>query len=77
MWRRKDFILQVIFLGNKKQGVKREKENVDELPQSKVKRFHSDDEAEPKERKEKKRKREQEDKDVSQVSLIHNIVNED
>jgi hypothetical protein len=53
--------------------VKWEKENLDDPPQSKVKRFHSDSEVEPKERKEKKRKQEQ--KGISQVSLVHNIVN--
>jgi hypothetical protein len=43
-----------------------EKENLDDVSQSKGKRFHSDDEAEPKGLKDKKRKNEQ--KDTSQVS---------
>jgi hypothetical protein len=56
----------ILFLGNRKKGVKREKENLGDRPHSKVRRFHSSDEAEPQERKEKKRKREQ--KDIAQVS---------
>jgi hypothetical protein len=68
---------RLMFLGNKKQGVKREKENLDDLSQAKVKRSRLDEEAESKERKEKKRKHEQKDKHVSQVSLIHNTVNKD
>jgi hypothetical protein len=56
----------ILFSGNRKQGVKPEKENVGDLPHSKVRRFHSGDEAEPQERKEKNRKHEE--KDVGQVS---------
>lgn len=67
----------MFFLGSKKHGVKWEKEHPDDLPQSKTKRFRSDDEAERKGKKEKKRKHEQENKDVSDVSLIHVIVNKD
>lgn len=46
--------------------MKWKKENLDDSCQSKGKRFHSDDEAEPERKKDKKRKNEQ--KDPSQVS---------
>ncbi|XP_069704485.1 micronuclear linker histone polyprotein-like [Periplaneta americana] len=45
----------------KKQGIKREKENLDDVPQSKAKKIESDNEAAPKEKKEKKRKLEHRD----------------
>jgi hypothetical protein len=54
------------FLGNRKAGVKWKKENLDDLSQSKGKRFQLDDEGVPKGMKAKKRKNEQ--KDPSQVS---------
>jgi hypothetical protein len=56
----------ILCSGNRKQGVKPEKENLGDLPHSKVRRYHLGDEAEPQERKEKKRKHEE--KDVAQVS---------
>lgn len=56
----------VLEKSNRKAGVKWEKENLDDVSQSKVKRLRSDDEAEPKGLKGKKRKNEQ--KDTSQHS---------
>ena len=60
------------FAGNRREGVKWEEENLDVLPQSKGKRFHSDNEGEGKGMKDKKRKHEQ--KDTSQVSLLHSTA---
>jgi hypothetical protein len=56
----------ILFSGNRKKGAKPEKENLGDLTHSKVRRFHSSDEAERQERKEKERKHEQ--KDIAQVS---------
>lgn len=51
----------VLEKSNRKGGVKWKKENLDDSCQSKGKRFHSDDEAEPERMKDKKRKNEQKD----------------
>jgi hypothetical protein len=56
----------ILFSGNRKKGVKPEKESLRDLPHSQVRRFYSSDEAEPQERKDKKRKHEQ--KVIAQVS---------
>jgi hypothetical protein len=56
----------ILFSGNRKKGVKPEKVNIRDHPQSQVRSFHSGDEAEPQERKGKKRRHEH--KGIAQVS---------